>query len=142
MRGLPTVDMSLAWLLTFEKVCQAKDAVIQTLREQTSGGTGGAGKASGGGAGRKEEASGGVTGRKEDEESYDEIDYCTAHLQCHGPQKAHEVSDDEIDPDVDVLPAQAQVLKSFLFYLIFRWMFCRSRHKFPKVSFDTVLGLF
>ena len=75
--------------------------MIKTLREQTSGGTGGAGKASGGGAGRKEE-----------EESCDETDYCTAHLQWHGSQKENEESDDEIDPDMDVLPAQAQVLKS------------------------------
>ena len=75
--------------------------MIKTLREQTSGGTGGAGKASGGG-----------TGRKEEEESCDETDYCTAHLQWHGSQKENEESDDEIDPDMDVLPAQAQVLKS------------------------------
>ena len=86
--------------------------MIKTLREQTSGGTGGAGKASGGGAGRKEAASGGGTGRKEEEESCDETDYCTAHLQWHGSQKENEESDDEIDPDMDVLPAQAQVLKS------------------------------
>ena len=91
---------------------QAKDAVILTLREQTSGGTGGAEKASEGGAGRKEEASGEGTGRKEEEELCDEVDYCTAHLQCHGPQKENEESDDEIDPDMDVLPAQAQILKS------------------------------
>ena len=86
--------------------------MIKTLREQTSGGTGGAGKASGGGAGRKEAASGGGRGWKVEEESCDETDYCTAHLQWHGSQKENEESDDEIDPDMDVLPAQAQVLKS------------------------------